>query len=802
MPKVEPKVFCAHKVVDTESFDASKMSERANKKRKIKSGSPPQSADTSHITDARFSNIQFDPRYRLPSKKHRVKLDSRFSQALKDDDFTRRAKVDRYGRPLRADAEREKLKRKYDFDEDESGSGESDGTDDDDEVQQELEIINSSRDILREGKYSDFSSSSSSSDGDSDSELDDTEDAELAPQTRSEVPTGEVSSRIAVVNLDWDNIRAQDLMAVFSSFLDGAGKLQHIAIYPSEFGKERLQREETEGPPKEIFTKSKSENQEDTDISSDSEDDEAIKSSMLKPDDGADFDSQALRKYQLERLRYFYAILTFSSPKAAKQIYDAVDGTEYLSTANFFDLRFVPDDTDFSADTPREECSFVPAEYKPNAFVTDALQHSNVKLTWDAEDNTRKEVVARAFRGGRKEIDENDLKAYLGSDSSDAEPDLEEATQLDATTTVTTSKKDSSRAKMRALLGLAPEPTTSSSAKSKDKAPIGNVQITFSAGLTGNDADENGAIKKRSVFANTEQDAMETTVEKYVRKERERKQRRKEKAKASREGGAIGATEDSDDEDDPEVTNPQAAGDANDDDLGFDDPFFAQPETEVSSTKQSSTRIRKEDRLKKKKEREIEEQNEARERRKLEVLMADDLDDSGVNAGPDPGDAKSAQGNTAKGGRKGVRHFDMKDILAAEKAERKAERKARKKKDRTQRRDMKKNEHGRETDDTAQTGDRFAVDASDPRFASRLFGNHEFAIDPLNPRYSGTKGMERLMEEGRKRKGQLREKEREVGGQGDDRTARRKGREDGDVGDIGGGDDVKGLVEKLKRKKK
>src|SRR2546421_4632681 len=43
------------------------------------------------------------------------------------------------------------------------------------------------------------------------------EDGLAAQLDGEEIPTGEASSRLAVVNLDWDNIRAEDLMAVFGS---------------------------------------------------------------------------------------------------------------------------------------------------------------------------------------------------------------------------------------------------------------------------------------------------------------------------------------------------------------------------------------------------------------------------------------------------------------------------------------------------------------------------------------------------------------------------------------------------------
>ena len=713
------------------------MSERSNKKTKL-SGGAKASVPASTIMDERFANIQTDPRYRLPGKKHRVKVDSRFSQALKDDDFSRRAKVDRYGRPLENDGERQRLKRKYEFEEDQS-----DDADDDKEVENELRKANKTRDVLREGKGSDSSSSSSSSEDDSDSEVDDATEAELAPLAQNDVPTGDVSSRLAVVNLDWDNIRAQDLMAVFSSFLASGAQLQHVAIYPSEFGKERLQREEMEGPPKEIFANSKPRNDDLSDVSSsEEEDDEAIKSDLLKPEDSEDFDSQALRQYQIERLRYYYAILKFSSPAAAKSIYDAVDGTEYLSTANFFDLRFVPDDTDFSTDTPREECSSIPADYKPNDFVTDALQHSKVKLTWDAEDTARKEAVARAFSGSQRDINENDLKAYLGSDSSASESEPEDVAVDDAST-ATMSKKESSRAKMRALLGLAAQPASKSSSgkEKKEKAPVGNVHITFSAGLSGNNIEEDG--KKRSVFVNTEEEANETTLDKYVRKEKERKAKRKDRVKSMRSG-----QEDEEvvgDEQDGTTAPPTTAGNDNED-LGFNDPFFTAPSDPTSSSKPN--KLRKGERLQKKQSREATEAASEKSRAELELLMTDD-----------------AQDHQSK-------HFDMREIERAERASRKQKKSSNKSKSKSA--------------PATETGtDDFNINTTDPRFASRLFSNHEFAIDPMNPRFKGTKGMRELMEEGRRRK---KDKNNKLDG------------ERGMQGAAGDGE-VQALVEKLKKRK-
>ncbi|KAK2623490.1 hypothetical protein QTJ16_007168 [Diplocarpon rosae] len=369
------------------------------------------------------------------------------------------------------------------------------------------------------------------------------------------------------------------------------------SIYPSEFGKERMEREELEGPPKEIFANKVAEEISEEDSEDDSDDEEErIKKELLKGDDGKEFDSAALRQYQLERLRYYYAV--------------------YLSSANIFDLRFVPDDTEFD-EKPRDECESVPAGYKPIEFVTDALQHSKSKLTWDTnpEEASRKEAISQAFSGSKKDHLDNDLRAYLGSDSEDSE---EEDPKIDGPQL---SKKELARQKMRAALGLSSEPTVST--VNKSKAPVGDMEVTFTAGLT--------SKSSTGVFEN-KPPIEETTAERYKRLEKERKARRKEKAKAKREGR---------DPDAPVDDNAEAA-----EDLGFDDPFF----TAEEGVKDKTKNVKKEERQQRRQAKAAAAAAKESERAGLELLMAEDTSEN-------PG----AQ----------LEHFDINEIARAEKKKRK-----------------------------------------------------------------------------------------------------------------------------------
>jgi hypothetical protein len=489
-----------------------------------------------------------------------------------------------------------------------------------------------------------------------------------------------------------------------------------------------------EGPPKEIFARKAEDNVEESDSEDDSEDeelDEKIKKDLLQEDEGQDFDGTALRQYQLERLRYYYAVVVCSDNDTAQQIYESTDGTEYLSSANFFDLRFIPDGTEFD-DKPRDECDRVPAGYRPTEFVTDALQHSKVKLTWDMdpEETNRKEAIKRAFSGSRAEIGENDLRAYLGSDSEGEEEEEEVET---AEAGLKLSKNELARQKMRAALGLPDDPAPKSK---KSAGPVGDMEITFTAGLS--------SKEKGSVFEN-EPIKEETTAEAYIRKEKERKARRKEKAKALREGQDPDKV---DGEKDKEEEKEKI-----DEDLGFDDPFFATDE--AVKTKASKSQ-RKEARLAKREAKSAEAAAKASNRAELELLMQDNSTEAASH----------------------LDHFDIKEIARAEK-------------------NKKKKKKGKK--DEVEGGKRgglqksFEMDVGDERF-SKLFESHEFAIDPSNPKFKGTEGMKALLEEGRRKRAHRVDDEAEVDVGVGVKSKKRKGGVDGGEGDL------KGLVEKVKKR--
>lgn len=338
-------------------------------------------------TDPRFAKLHTDPRFVRPkASKSKLVLDDRFKSLLDPSSSQASSstaapgpKVDKYGRKRKDGGDGEDLRRYYRLEKEEE------------EVEVDEEPATKKLDLARgegalessdeegEGEDEEEEEEESGSGSDSDTsdgpvtigggglaarglrrrlspspQIDLSEDAVTFPDSDSEGEQEdddeedmEPTTRVAIVNMDWDHLRASDLFRVLASPLalvapppstssasykkskktfneDGeeeldklaSGKLQIIrgrllklVIYVSEFGKERIEREEREGPPKELFLDGG--NAEDGEASEleemdSDEDDEITERDVLREQIGdaeEDYDGEALRRYQLERLR-------------------------------------------------------------------------------------------------------------------------------------------------------------------------------------------------------------------------------------------------------------------------------------------------------------------------------------------------------------------------------------------------------------------------------------------------------------------------------------------------------------------
>ncbi|KAJ3183606.1 pre-rRNA-processing protein esf1 [Gaertneriomyces sp. JEL0708] len=635
---------------------------RKNSKGSSRSAKTDDDAAYKVTTDPRFARVHFDPRFiRTKKDDSKIQIDSRFAGMLQSEEFgtgIRAPKVDKYGRPVKTTAE-EDLKRFYKLDEEASSSEDENEASDEEALSPAEGEEASDEDIAISGYgFARGEQLVESSDEDEDEEAISAEDSDQneelsGPYNEEHVPTGEETRRFAIVNLDWDHIRASDLYKVFDAFKPADSAVKCVKIYPSEFGKERLEREAREGPPAELFETS--------------EEEDAAKP-LVREDDGTeDYDNIKLRKYQLERLRYYYAVVECDSVQTARAIYQACDGTEYEKSSNFFDLRYVPDDMEFT-DKATDEAFEPPAAYQPKDFVTLALQHSKVKLTWDNDDDDRLRVTRRKFT--KDDLTDMDFKAYLASASEDEGPD-EDAEAI--------------RSKYRNLLTGASDDVFGSKDKEEE------MEITFTPGLT----EKAEAALKQKETEKSRKD--ETVFEAYLRK-------RKEKRKAKKTANKIGEeASDGDESDEPLVSSDGEH-------LDEDDPFFQNVFDEsFAGPGKSSTKSKQQKPQKKGAKKGQPTAEELKAKAELELLMMDENETQN-------------------------RHFEMKQVI---KEEKKQKRKRRGKKSKEER------EGG--------VQDGFQVDVKDPRFAGVL-ESHHFAIDPTNPQFKKTQGMETILTERRKRR--------------------------------------------------
>ncbi|KAJ1983093.1 pre-rRNA-processing protein esf1 [Dimargaris verticillata] len=424
------------------------------------------------------------------------------------------------------------------------------------------------------------------------------------------IPLGKPTRRFAVVRMDWAHVKAGDLYKVFSAFKPPTGAIYSVKIYPSEFGKQQMTMETTEGPVAQLNGRSLK-----TSVADESDDevdrDKGEIGLLFEFDDGEDYDQKILRRYELDKLNYYYAVVECDSVATAQVIYTACDKTEFESSATLFDLRYIPDDVDFAEDEVKDVATSVPVHYQGKDFSSDVLQHSRLRLKWDDDDPDRRNLTHRKFTEDEAfSMDLSHLVAVSSSDefSDDANPSLTHDSDSDVD--ATDQPKPLSRAKARLrekyLALLSGEGATNAYEDERDDIDQ-DMEITFNPGL-GSDVDEDSDDSAQSE-SNT---ALATRVRAQA-KQHERRQQ------AKRAGGRGKPSED-----DLTATSGDDA---------------AAPLTAKSSHKQSKrvqTQQIKED--------------EVREQAKLDLLLMDEHD------GDD-------------------RHFDMASIIKNEKNKRRRRRK-------------------------------------------------------------------------------------------------------------------------------
>jgi len=234
-----------------------------------------------------------------------------------------------------------------------------------------------------------------------------------------------------------------------------------VQVFLSDFGKERLEEEKTLGP-RELRQLRGEEGEDEEDDDEEEETGVVDKKESLRRAAAA---MDRVRKYQVARLKYYYAVAKFDSIETANHVYTECDGMEYELSATRLDLRFIPAEMTFS--TPSSSCMAPPNpdKYEPKAFCTTALQQGKVELTWDEDDQERAKAIKEAFNMEEGKEVEN-LGDLIGSASEDEDDEVENGSDEEG------SEKKGSISKYRALLADLGD-------KNENQTEEGDMEVTW-----------------------------------------------------------------------------------------------------------------------------------------------------------------------------------------------------------------------------------------------------------------------------------------------------------------------------------
>ena len=210
----------------------------------------------------------------------------------------------------------------------------------------------------------------------------------------------EITNRLALVNMDWDRIKASDLFILFKSFVPDGGALCSVTIYPSEEGLTRMAEEDKFGPK------------------------EFLNTSNHPTEIEGEFNQDKVRKYQLNRLRNFYSVIVCDSKETANKIYTDCDKMEYLKSSCYIDLRFIPDNTHFT-EQPKDQCTASDdlENYEPLNFLTSVFSAAVLKSSWDETDIRRLKRTMKRYTADELEKEQFDDLIAPFYDDSDVECD-------------------------------------------------------------------------------------------------------------------------------------------------------------------------------------------------------------------------------------------------------------------------------------------------------------------------------------------------------------------------------------------
>jgi len=387
--------------------------------------------DNNNNNKNRFKKIYTDPKFKpIPKKIKKIELnDKRFSKMFTDKNFISSTEIDEYGRNISNSKKNNDIERYYSIKQNKKEKLNNNNENKNEEEESSSDTSEEFEEFLKENQKEEIEYAK---------EIEEEEN-----NNYKEIPMGEETKRLAIQNLDWENIHAVDLFIILNSFCTGTQKVTKVEIYPSEFGIKEMEKENLHGPDEKIYNKdyqpknkkNKNKKEKNTNENENNEEEENSSESINDSENSEGYDPIELRKYELKKLKYYYAVIYCDSIQTASKLYTECDGKEIERTQCFMDMRFIPDSLTKFPFPAKETCDHIPVnkEYVQNFRPNNALQDTKVKLTWDETNKDREDLIERAFRkegfneeeinellvSSDEEDDESVLKNFIGKENDD-----------------------------------------------------------------------------------------------------------------------------------------------------------------------------------------------------------------------------------------------------------------------------------------------------------------------------------------------------------------------------------------------
>ncbi|KAL6044046.1 pre-rRNA-processing protein esf1 [Balamuthia mandrillaris] len=510
----------------------------APKEKQQRQGSSNQNNRKEEEKRSHSSSAAMDPRWRPSSKQaHKVEIDERFAKMFTDPHFATQT-LDPFGRAkkhtlkedlhkfyrLPEEEEEDKAKHEEEAEEDSEEASEEQEEEQEEEEEKTMKKqpqATKKQQLKKAAVVEESSEEEEEEDSDEEEEEEEEEQQKEVSEKEEDIPDGEETRRFAVLKCDWEKVTATDLLVLFHSFLPATGVISSVTIYPSQFGKEREQKELQYGPQG-VWKDEKKDSDSEEEAENGGEGQSAI-------------DLEKLRRYELDKLKYYFAVVECDSAQTALSIYQQCDGMEFERTGNILDLRFIPDDITFE-DIPKDKAADVPSNYQAPQFCSKVLQHTKVELTWDSNDHNREELFmhrAPKFAKDKEafaQLRDDDFKAYIASSSSEDESDEEERDDwVEVSDDDEEGKKKlkaSKRQRYLSLLNL-----VSPNKEGDEEEEEEEMEITFSTGLSEKVQDLVDTKKQKLKEKERDDDEGESVWQQHLRAQKEKKKQRKKELK-------------------------------------------------------------------------------------------------------------------------------------------------------------------------------------------------------------------------------------------------------------------------------